>query len=119
MSSHGDSEKAGDIDVRAANSSSSASDSPTGLNRIPSVEVDAAWQFLNDHRDAAGVANIDITALRHKIDLRIVPLMFCCYTMQFLDKVILNVSLPCLVALQLSVAPHKRDQNTTPYIWTR
>lgn len=57
--------------------------------------VDQAWEFLDKHRDAV-VQNdsVDIDALRRKIDFRIVPLMFACYTMQFLDKVILNVRVP-------------------------
>lgn len=63
----------------------------------PDANVDSAWKFLNDHRDAAATGTgveepVNIDKLRHKIDWRIVPLMFCCYTMQFLDKVILNVS---------------------------
>ena len=55
--------------------------------------MDGAWKFLNDHRNAAAAGDVavDIKALRRKIDLHVVPLMFCCYTMQFLDKVILNV----------------------------
>lgn len=53
--------------------------------------VDQAWKFLNEHRDAAGADGVvDMKRLRRKIDLRVVPLMFLCYTMQFLDKVILN-----------------------------
>jgi hypothetical protein len=55
--------------------------------------VDSAWTFLDSHRDANVKDYVDITALRRKIDWHIVPLMFCCYTMQFLDKVILNVSI--------------------------
>ncbi|KAK1579298.1 major facilitator superfamily transporter [Colletotrichum navitas] len=56
-----------------------------------SGNVDAAWKYLNDHRDAGNdTTSVDINALRRKIDWRIVPLMFLCYTMQFLDKVILN-----------------------------
>lgn len=59
---------------------------------INSDGVDGAWKFLNAHRDAhESVDSSVITALRRKIDWRIVPLMFCCYTMQFLDKVIYNV----------------------------
>ncbi|KAH7155982.1 major facilitator superfamily domain-containing protein [Dactylonectria macrodidyma] len=55
--------------------------------------VDGAWKFLDRHRDvAAGGIPVDLNALRRKIDWHIVPLMFCCYTMQFLDKVILNYS---------------------------
>lgn len=52
-------------------------------------DVDTAWKFLDSHRETAAV--VDLDALRRKIDWHIVPLMFCCYTMQFLDKVILNV----------------------------
>ena len=57
----------------------------------PDKNVDGAWQFLDQHRDADG-ADVDLKALRRKIDWHVVPLMFGCYTMQFLDKVILNVS---------------------------
>ena len=97
MAAVGD-EKIGDVDVRQAGLSSSSSDrpAPTGVNSDAASggsKVDAAWKFLNEHRDVDvdGVAAIDINGLRHKIDWHIVPLMFCCYTMQFLDKVILNV----------------------------
>ena len=34
----------------------------------------------------------ELKAVRTKVDWRIVPIMFLCYTMQFLDKVLLNVS---------------------------
>lgn len=33
----------------------------------------------------------DISVLRHKIDRHIVPIMFLCYLMNFIDKVALNV----------------------------
>ena len=36
----------------------------------------------------------DLKALRRRIDWHIVPIMFCCYTMQFIDKVLLNVRFP-------------------------
>ncbi|KAK2592257.1 hypothetical protein QQS21_010044 [Conoideocrella luteorostrata] len=90
MSSTGD-EKARDADVRHTGSSSS-SDNATGFSPATAgvSNVDAAWKFLNDHRDAAGVDAVNLNALRRKIDWHIVPLMFLCYTMQFLDKVILN-----------------------------
>lgn len=58
-----------------------------------SGEVDAAWKYLDGHRETAAVDAVDIDKLRRRIDFRIVPLMFLCYTLQFLDKVILNVSL--------------------------
>lgn len=81
------SEKGGDIEVRGSTPSQSDVD-------VPEAGIDDAWKFLNEHRDAAGVAAINIDSLRRKIDFHIVPLMFLCYTMQFLDKVILNVSSP-------------------------
>ncbi|GAO16713.1 hypothetical protein UVI_02002590 [Ustilaginoidea virens] len=77
MAAHGDG-KVNEADVHPAGSSSS-SDDAAGLRL-----------FLNDHRDAAGVDAVDLNALRRRIDWHIVPLMFLCYTMQFLDKVILN-----------------------------
>jgi len=67
-----------------------------GGDNVSASNVDVAWQFLDKHRDAA--ASVDIKALRRKIDWHIVPLMFLCYTMQFLDKVILNVSSPYWIA---------------------
>ncbi|KAL7924890.1 major facilitator superfamily domain-containing protein [Trichoderma austrokoningii] len=83
MSSPANSEKGSDIDVRGDTSSHSDIDGPE-------AGIDDAWKFLNEHRDAEGVAAINIDSLRRKIDFHIVPLMFLCYTMQFLDKVILN-----------------------------
>lgn len=63
--------------------------------------VDDAWSFLNKHYNSSLDTDADIDALRRKVDWHIVPLMFGCYTMQFLDKVILNVSchdLGCVVS---------------------
>ncbi|KAK0736461.1 major facilitator superfamily domain-containing protein [Apiosordaria backusii] len=52
--------------------------------------VDLAWKFLDQHREADANDVVDLAAMRRRIDFRIVPLMFLCYTLQFLDKVILN-----------------------------
>jgi hypothetical protein len=53
--------------------------------------VDEAWKYLNTHTTTTtAINNVDIAKLRRKIDWHIVPIMFACYTMQFLDKVILN-----------------------------
>jgi hypothetical protein len=41
---------------------------------------------------AGSVLDINEKALVRRIDYRIVPLMFLCYLMQFLDKVLINVS---------------------------
>lgn len=56
-------------------------------------DPDLAYNFLanvNASEDAS--AQIDLRKLRRKIDWYIVPIMFLCYTMQFIDKVSLNVS---------------------------
>lgn len=80
-----------------------------------SGNVDAAWKFLDQNREAAGASEeVDIDKMRRKIDWHIVPLMFCCYTMQFLDKVILNVS--------AQRQPHhpqtlSNDHHSTPPSW--
>lgn len=50
---------------------------------------DDAVDYLETHTESAGV---DLIALRRKIDRRVLPYMFCCYVLQFLDKVMLNVS---------------------------
>ncbi len=73
--------------------------------------LDAAWKYLDKHRDAdasaSAVGPIDIAALRRKIDWHIVPLMFLCYTLQFLDKVILNVR-GCPLPAPRSLPPEPR-----------
>ena len=61
-------------------------------------DLDKAYWFVQEH-DAAQWSALDLKALRRKIDWRIVPLMFCCYTMQFIDKVLLNV---CSASINLS-----------------
>lgn len=55
-------------------------------------DPDRAYDFLTSalaSQDAA--AQIDLKRLRRKVDWYIVPIMFLCYTMQFIDKVSLNV----------------------------
>lgn len=41
---------------------------------------------------ASSITSANERALIRKIDNRIIPLMFCCYLMQFLDKVLINYS---------------------------
>lgn len=54
--------------------------------------IDDAWSYLQHQLDnEVDTSGVDLKELRRKIDWHIVPLMFGCYTMQFLDKVILNV----------------------------
>ena len=80
---------------------SKTSDPKTGTEQYTTEKpfdhrgVDNAWTFLNQHVVTDVDTNAgDLKKLRRKIDWHIVPLMFCCYIMQFLDKVILNVIYP-------------------------
>ncbi|RMD41313.1 hypothetical protein DV735_g3824, partial [Chaetothyriales sp. CBS 134920] len=54
-------------------------------------DPDRAYTFLTQHPASVEDGSaIDLSALRRKVDWRIVPIMFLCYTMQFIDKVSLN-----------------------------
>ncbi|KAG8629971.1 hypothetical protein KVT40_001590 [Elsinoe batatas] len=62
-----------------------------GEKRTHSKELDEAHGFLTtttvtdtDKRD------VSLNTLYRRVDWRILPVMFCCYTLQFLDKVVLN-----------------------------
>src|SRR5579862_6207981 len=59
----------------------------------PRLSLDLAYEFLqkNSHI-AAPTDEKQVRALLWRVDRRIVPIMFTCYTMQFLDKVLINVS---------------------------
>ena len=61
-------------------------------------DLDKAYWYVQEH-DTAQWSALELKALRRKIDWWIVPLMFCCYTMQFIDKVLLNV---CSTSINLS-----------------
>lgn len=64
--------------------------------------LDKAWDFIDHHRNPEALALIDIASVRNKVDWHIVSMMFLCYTMQFLDKVAINVR-PNLAKLLYSV----------------
>ena len=73
--------------------SQSSLKSPTSpeTTDVHGKDVDKAFIFLAEHSN--GDDSIDLKALRRKIDWRIVPIMFLCYVMQFVDKVMINVCL--------------------------
>ncbi|KFY32595.1 hypothetical protein V493_00064 [Pseudogymnoascus sp. VKM F-4281 (FW-2241)] len=53
-----------------------------------SKDLDQAYLYIN-HQSQAD-ETVDLKALRRKIDWWIVPIMFACYTLQFIDKVVIN-----------------------------
>jgi hypothetical protein len=58
-------------------------------------DLDQAYWYVQEsgsHKEGQ-VSDIELKALRRKIDWWIIPIMFCCYTMQFIDKVSLNVGI--------------------------
>ena len=59
--------------------------------RLDPRSMDAAWKYLDTHHSTAHGELADLKALRRRVDWRIVPLTFLCYTMQFIDKVLINV----------------------------
>jgi hypothetical protein len=87
------------LTMSASDKNSTKGDGVVGVNDAASdggssTRVDAAWKYLDTNRDVNDTTDgepVDLAALRRKIDWHIVPLMFLCYTLQFLDKVILNV----------------------------
>ena len=56
-------------------------------------DLDKAYLYMKGHEgEGADDVDIDLVKLRRKIDWRIVPIMLAAYTMQFVDKVMINVS---------------------------
>ncbi|PLB52387.1 putative allantoate permease [Aspergillus steynii IBT 23096] len=57
---------------------------------VASANIDQAWDYLASHANNQNTDHVDLAATRRKIDLRIMPFMFCCYFLQFIDKVMYN-----------------------------
>lgn len=65
---------------------------PQASVHAPKKDLDAAFDFINSYADEDGqITDIDIRAVRRKVDWHIVPIMFLCYLAQSLDKTNLNV----------------------------
>ena len=56
-------------------------------------DLDQAYWYVQDSSNAVEATPTELRRLRRKIDWWIVPIMFLCYTMQFIDKVSLNVGI--------------------------
>ena len=63
---------------------------------LQSKAHDEALDFLEQHRDAVNVAlgfdKAYLRRLRRKLDFYIIPFMMVVYTFNFIDKILLNVS---------------------------
>lgn len=60
---------------------------------VDSKDLDRAFVYLARQDQSQLDNNVDLKALRRKIDWRIIPVMTTCFGLQFLDKVLINVSL--------------------------
>lgn len=55
--------------------------------------LDQAYWLVEETRNVADEnATVDLENLRKKFDWQLMPMMFCCSTIQFIDKTTLNVS---------------------------
>jgi hypothetical protein len=70
---------------------SEAKESAANANPVACLAAaDDALDFLNQQGDR-GSSPRGLADIRHKVDRRILPFMFCCYFLQFIDKVMYNV----------------------------
>lgn len=78
---------------------------PSLKNTAAPQDGDAALRFLRAHLAEDEAQAVDEKALVRKIDWMIMPLMFGCYFLQYLDKTLINYAVchvsPCLVVSYL------------------
>ena len=92
MASIGDKEYEAESKLPAL-TSSDVPTSPSTAQITENEDLDVAFKYIKNASDGhADFGSVNLAALRRKIDWHIVPIMFLCYTMQFLDKVNINVS---------------------------
>lgn len=81
--------------VHESDLTSKDGDAVTGLRSDNDSRFDQALDFLKQHKNDAAVdlsRQASFTrALRRRVDFRVIPFLCCCYTLNFLDKVLLNV----------------------------
>lgn len=80
--------------------------------RVELGDVDAALEYLN-HEDTTLMSEIDEKKLVRKIDWMIVPLLWLCYCLQYLDK---TLSMPPLPLPQWRL-PQPVDMAATLILW--
>jgi hypothetical protein len=66
---------------------------PANVNRLShgDAKADEAYDFLKRTQGGSEYGSQALLTLRRKIDWHIMPLMYFCYTMTFIDKVLINV----------------------------
>lgn len=83
------------LSVHESDLTSKDSDAVPGDRSDNDSRFDQALDFLKQHKNDAAVdlsRQASFTrALRRRVDFRVIPFLCCCYTLNFLDKVLLNV----------------------------
>lgn len=84
-----------DISVHESDGTSKDNDAVLADRSDSDSHVDQALDFLKQHKNEAAVSlsrQASFTrALRRRVDFRVIPFLCVCYTLNFLDKVLLNV----------------------------
>ncbi|RAO73874.1 uncharacterized protein BHQ10_009886 [Talaromyces amestolkiae] len=98
--------------------SDTASKQPeVAAQQLPSEKQDEALRYLENHNGigAAEVDAVDLKALRTKVDWHIVPLMFLCYFLQFIDKVIINYAAVMGLSVELKLVGNDFTNASTSF----
>ncbi|KAL8664900.1 MAG: hypothetical protein Q9168_007812 [Polycauliona sp. 1 TL-2023] len=94
MDSHIKSEAISDVKGDSSSRDTSSSHKHPVIDKEHHVphnqDIDQAYWYVQDSNNAVEATPAELRRLRRKIDFWIVPIMFACYTMQFIDKVSLN-----------------------------
>lgn len=84
-----------DISVHESDGISKDNDTVPADHSDNDSRFDQALDFLKQHKNEAAVSlsrqAAFTRALRRRVDFRVIPFLCCCYTLNFLDKVLLNV----------------------------
>lgn len=84
-----------DISIHESDGISKDNDAVPADHSDNDSRFDQALDFLKQHKNEAAVSlsrQASFTrALRRRVDFRVIPFLCCCYTLNFLDKVLLNV----------------------------
>lgn len=60
--------------------------------KVERDHVDEAWKFLEGQKETVPPATAEeLRHIRRKADFFILPLLFGCYMLQFIDKALINV----------------------------
>ncbi|PSK54098.1 High-affinity nicotinic acid transporter [Elsinoe australis] len=107
-----------DMVVNQGGRSPSPSMAKAEPTNVLGARKDQAFDFLASNKaNGAEIAAVDLKALRRRIDLRIVPIMFFCFVAQFLDKVLLNYAAVMNISRDLNLRGNNfADANTFTFV---